>query len=74
MQDVADEGGIFLERQCDGIEENEPDFIHGMPPRDDLYLSKLEGQFTSLRTCNAVVNLGEEIVKLIDHTAKEKDQ
>ena len=63
-----------MERWRDDMEENEPDFIHDTPPRDDLHLGKLQGQFVSLDTCNTAVNLSEGIVKLIDDTAKEKDQ
>ena len=73
-QDIAEEGGLFLERWRDGAEENKPNFIHGTPPRDDLYLDELQGQFVSLDTCNMAVNLSEGLVKLTDDTAKDKDQ
>ena len=56
------------------MEENEADFIHSMPPRDNLHLNKYQGQFISLDTFNAAKTLGEGIVKVIDNTPKEKYQ
>ena len=41
IQDIIDEGGLFLERWHDDMEEKDPEFIHDIPPRDDLHLGKL---------------------------------
>ena len=71
MQDVSQEGRLFLERYRNNTEENESDFIYSMPLRVDLHLSKLQGQFVSLDAYHTTKTLGEGIVKLIDDAAKE---